>query len=184
VSRGVIRGFGGLVGVRDWPLLFAGSCHVRGEPLGQVKDRAGPGRRGGAGGVLEVTRREPDDLAAGNGSRGRCGVFGCFRSVPWAGSSGAGSAAGCSHPFACPRPGPGGMGRCASDEAVRRGQSRRRPRRRSVAAGQTNRRPRAWPLARGKLFMPPAWPGSWAVSRRGSWTGSGSARRGCRRRPG
>ena len=31
--------------------------------------------------------------------------------VPCPVSSGAGSAAGCIHPFACPRPGPGGMGR-------------------------------------------------------------------------
>ena len=29
---------------------------------GRVKDRAEPGRRGGAGGVLEVAGRKPDDL--------------------------------------------------------------------------------------------------------------------------
>ena len=34
-----------------------------------------------------------------------------FQVVPCSGSSGAGSAAGCIHPFACPRPWPGGMGR-------------------------------------------------------------------------
>jgi hypothetical protein len=32
---------------------------------GQVKDRAEPGRRGGAAGVLEVIGHEPDDRAAG-----------------------------------------------------------------------------------------------------------------------
>jgi hypothetical protein len=51
-------------------LLFSVSCHVRGERAGQVKDRAEPGRVSGAGGVLEVTGREPDDVAAGNRSRG------------------------------------------------------------------------------------------------------------------
>ncbi len=40
--KGVIRGFGGLVGVRDWPLLFAGSCRVRGEPLGRSRTGRGP----------------------------------------------------------------------------------------------------------------------------------------------
>jgi hypothetical protein len=42
--------------------------------------------------------------------------IGLFRSVPCPVSSGAGSAAGCSHPFACPRPGPGRMGRSASEK--------------------------------------------------------------------
>jgi len=42
-------------------------------------------------------------------------------------SSGAGSAAGCSHPFACPRPGAGAHGAVRVREAVRRGQSRGRP---------------------------------------------------------
>ncbi len=107
--KGGLRGSGGVAGVRDWRLLFPGSCHVRGERPGGSRTGRSPAAAGGAGGVLEVTGREPDDLAAGNGSRGPCwGVRLFSRSVPW--SSGAGSAAGCIHPFACPRPGAGGHG--------------------------------------------------------------------------
>jgi hypothetical protein len=62
---------------------FPGSCHVRGGPDGRVKDRAQPGRRGGAGGVLEVTGRVPDDLAAGKREPGACGVIRLSGSVPW-----------------------------------------------------------------------------------------------------
>jgi hypothetical protein len=128
-----------------------------------------------------VTGREPDDL--GGGKREPGAVRGCsvVRVRPMSGSSGAGSAAGCSHPFACPRPGPGPHGAGPRQRAVRRGQSRGRPRRRA-AAGQTTRRPRAWPLAGGKLFMRPAPPGSRPGARE-SWTGSGSGRPAGRRRP-
>ena len=100
------------VGMRDWRLPFPGSCRCLWRAAGQVRDRAQPRPRSGAGGVLELTSREPDDVAAGNGSRlGGCGysvVSGrpMFRVHPVRGS-----AAGCIHPFACPRPGPGGMGR-------------------------------------------------------------------------
>ena len=96
----------------------------------------GPGAarpRSGAGGVLEVTARAPDDGAAGNGSR----FSGMRLSGPvprYRGDPGAGSAAGCIHPFACPRPWPGGMGRVRVG-AVRRGQSERR-RARRVAGGR------------------------------------------------
>ena len=116
--KGGFAGAGGFRACVTGVSCFPGSCHVRGGRPGEVKDRAEPGRRGGAGGVLEVTGREPDDLAAGTGagSRGRAGRIRLFRSVPWWGP-GAGSAAGCSHPFACPRPGPGRMGRVR----VRRG---------------------------------------------------------------
>jgi hypothetical protein len=104
--RGRVNGgFAGLwrsAGVRDWRLLFPGSCDVHGERLGGSRDRAEPGRCGGAGGVLEVASWEPDDRAAGNGSRGACGGMRLFYVRPIAGSSGAGSAAGCSHPFGCP----------------------------------------------------------------------------------
>ena len=103
-------------------LLFPRSCPWR--AAGRVRDRAEPGRRGGAGGVLEAACGEPDDQAAGNGSRGPCRGIRLFRCVPmFRCYPGAGSAAGCSHPFACPRPWPGGMGRSASVQAVRRGQS-------------------------------------------------------------
>ena len=67
-----------------------------------------------------MTGREPDDVGGGEtGAGGRAGGIRLFRSVPCPVSSGAGSAAGCSHPFACPRPGPGRMGRVR----VRRGRS-------------------------------------------------------------
>src|SRR5258708_4055154 len=78
---------------------------------GVGKDGGEAGGVSVAGGVFEGTGREPDDRAAGNGSRGWCGGVRLFGSVPCPVSSGAGSAAGCSHPFACPRPGPGRMGR-------------------------------------------------------------------------
>jgi integrase len=42
--NGGLPGFYGVLGVRDWPLLFPGSCHVRGEWAGRVRDRAEPGR--------------------------------------------------------------------------------------------------------------------------------------------
>ena len=99
----------------------------------------GPGGappRSGAGGVLEVTGREPDDLAAGTGARAvPVGVCGCFqfrprfrvvpvRAVPLAASILRGSPAVA-----------GGDG-AGSRQAVRRGQSRGRPRRQSAAAGQ------------------------------------------------
>ena len=108
-----------------------------------------------------MTGREPDDLAAGNGSRGAVQGIGLFRPVPCPVSSGAGSAAGCSHPFACSRPWPGCMGRV-------------RGRRRSGGVNQTGARavwgrrgrqtgdlaPGHWP---GKLFHPVACTGGWAA---------------------
>jgi len=72
VSRGGFAGFWGL----DWACVtgvscFPASCHVRGERLGGSRTGRSPAAGGGAGGVLEATGRELDDLAAGNGSRGR-----------------------------------------------------------------------------------------------------------------
>src|SRR5215831_1896468 len=104
-------GFGGVWRL-DWACVtgvfcFPDSCHVRGERPGGSRTGRSPAARGGAGGVLEATGREPDDLAAGNGSRGAVrGIFGCSGPSPCTGLSGAGSAAGCSHPFA-PVPGRG-----------------------------------------------------------------------------
>ena len=112
MSKGVWRRFWRLSGVRNWgsPVSLVAAMSVAGGRAGQGPGRS-PGRRGGAGGVLEVTGRVPDDLAAGNGSRDRAGgIFGCS-GPSHGGSRGAGSAAGCSHPFACPRPaGPGPHG--------------------------------------------------------------------------
>jgi hypothetical protein len=42
---------------------FPGSCHFRGS-RGRVKDRAEPGRRGGAGGVLETAGRRATIIGA------------------------------------------------------------------------------------------------------------------------
>src|ERR1039457_6602438 len=64
--------------MRDWSLLFPGSCRCLWRAAGQVKDRGAARPRSGAGGGLEGAGRGPDELAAGNGSRGRCQVFGCF----------------------------------------------------------------------------------------------------------
>ena len=109
--------------------------------------------------------REPDDLAAGKREPGVCGVFGCsgpshgpghpVRAVPLAAVI----------PSRVPGRGRGAWGGSASEEAVRRGQSDGRPRRR-CGGGADSWRPRAWPLARGKLFMPPAPAGSRAAGRR------------------
>jgi hypothetical protein len=84
------------------------------------------------------------------------GLFGCVRSSHVPGSSGAGSAAGCIHPFAWPRPWPGGMGRVRVRRAVRRGQSDGRPAARG-GGGQNSLRPRAW------RRVGPAAPGHGAV---------------------
>src|SRR5262249_18133130 len=158
------------------------NCAISWRAAGQVKDRAEPGRVSGAAGVLEVTGREPDDGAAGNGSRGSCGVFGCsgpshvrclpVRAVPLAAVIPSRVPAGAGGRGAGPRQGRG-----------QAGSIKRAPAPPVTAAGPTTRRPRAWPLA-GRLFMPPAGPGSPAVSLRGSGTGSGSARRAGRRTPG
>jgi uncharacterized protein len=142
---------------------FPGSCHVRGEWLVRSRTGRSPAAAGGAGGVLEVTGQEPDVLAAwGNGSRGFGGVCGCAVASQWSGVISAGSAAGCSHPFACPGRGRVAWGGARQDWAVRRGQSTWRPRR-PGAAGQTDRRPRAWPLARKAVHAARAGGGSWAV---------------------
>jgi hypothetical protein len=75
-----------LAGVRDWRLVFPGSCHVRGERPGGSRTGRSPAAGGGAGGVLEVTGGEPDDLAAGNGSRGPCAGYAVvLMSVPFPG---------------------------------------------------------------------------------------------------
>jgi len=119
-------GFAGCVkacvtGVSCFPVA-ANFCGER-----PVRSRTGrsPAAAGGAGGVLEVAGRVPDDLAAGKREPGVVRGVRLFRSVPWAGLSGCGSAAGCVHPFACPRPGPGGMGRVRVRGLVRRGRSQR-----------------------------------------------------------
>jgi hypothetical protein len=171
----------------DWACVdgvscFPDSCHVRGErPVGSRTGRS-PAAGGGAGGVLEVTGWEPDDLAAGErGAGGRAGSVRLFRFVPCSGLSGAGSAAGCSHPFAWPRPEPGGMGRVRV-----RGRSGGVNQMGARAAGSRRRGRLVGDLAPGRgggLFMRPAVSGPGA-GLRGAATGSGSARRASRRRPG
>ena len=72
----------------------------------------------------------------GNGSRGPCGLSGCSGPSPGPVLSGAGSAAGCSHPFACP-----GRGRGHGAVRVRTGGqagSIKRTPAPPVAAGQTD----------------------------------------------
>jgi hypothetical protein len=181
VSRGVLRGFWLGAGVRDWRLLFPGSCHVRGERAAGSRTGRSPAASGGAAGVLEAAACEPDDGAAGNGSRGWCGVFGCaFRSVPWSVSGGR----QCRWLHSSLRVSPAGAGDAwggPRQGAVRRGQSRRRPRRHE-GGGAENRA--ASRLAAGQesclLFMPHA-P---AAGLRRTWPGSGSGHRASRSRSG
>ena len=122
-------------------------------PVGSRTGRS-PAAVGGPGGVLELTGGEPEHLAVGDRSRGSATRL--FGSVPSSGFSGAGSAAGCSHPFACPGRGRGRMGGSASEGAVRRGQSRGRPRCRVRAAGQTQDATSRLAAGQEELFMPPA----------------------------
>lgn len=83
-ERGVLA-CDGFLGVRDWRLLFPGSCRCLWRPGGRVKDRAAARPRSGAGGVLEASVRVPDDLAAGEWEPGPCEVWRLFRVVPWSG---------------------------------------------------------------------------------------------------
>ena len=174
---GVLRGFGREKGMRDWRLLFPGSCDIRGEWLVRSGTGRSPGRRGGAGGVLEVTSREPDDLGVRETGAGGLRVVrlcqvrpmvGCVsvRAVPLAAVI----------PSRVPGRGRGAWGgsRQRSGQA---GSIKGAPAPRE-RAGQTERRPRAWPLARTAV-MPPV-PGT----RRELAAGSGSARRAGRRTPG
>lgn len=115
-------------GVRDWRLLFPGSCHVRGERPGRSRTGRSLAAAGGAGGVLEVTGREPDDLAAGNGKPGRAGACLVVSGPSHVRvSSGAGSAAGCSHPFAGPGRGRDAWGGSASGCGGQAGSIKRAP---------------------------------------------------------
>lgn len=180
MSRGILAGFCCLRACVTGVSCFPDSCHVRGERPGRSRTGRSPAAVGGAAGVLEVTGWEPDDWATGNGSRAMRGIR-LFRSVPCPVSSGAGSAAGCSHPFACPRPWPGAHGAGPRQGGGQAGSIKRAPAPPGSAAGQTTRRPRAWPLARGGCSCGPLGRGSLAVSPGGSWTGSGSARRAGRR---
>jgi hypothetical protein len=110
---------------------------------GRAGQRPGGARPPGAaaGGVLEVTGREPDDLRGGEtGAGGRAGYAVAFRSVPMYRVIRCGQCRWLQSPLRVSPAGAGGAwGGSASEEAVRRGQSRRRPRRRA-AAGQTTRR--------------------------------------------
>jgi Phage integrase, N-terminal SAM-like domain len=119
-----------VTGVSCFPVAARSAASGR---AGQGPGAARP--RSGAGGVLEVPAREPDNRAGGErepsgGGGGYSVVSGrpMFRVIRCAGS-----AAGCIHPFAWPRPGPGGHGAGPRQGAVRRGQSQERPA--AVSAG-------------------------------------------------
>jgi hypothetical protein len=148
---------------------------------GQVKDRAEPGRRGGAGGVLEVTGHKPMLWQAGNGSREACGYL-IVWSVPMSGYPRvAGSAAGCSHPFAGPGRGRGAWGGSASGSG-QAGSIKGAP----APPGRWGRHrgdlaPGRWPC---KPFMRPVLAAGACAAGRGPGPGSGSARRASRRRSG
>ena len=132
MSRRVWRVFLGLGDVRDWRLLFPGSCHVRGERPGGSRTGREPGRqRAAPEASLRRLAGSPIIWAAGNGSRGRAGYSVVFqvrphvpghpvRAVPLAAVI----------PSRVPGQDRGAWGGSASEEAVRRGQSNGRPRRR------------------------------------------------------
>jgi len=75
----------GSAGIREWsPVFLQLPCPWRAG--GRVKDRAEPGRRGGAGGVLEATGREPDDVGGGEREPGSSAVAVCGGLSPVPGS--------------------------------------------------------------------------------------------------
>jgi hypothetical protein len=130
---------------------------------GRIGSRTGrsPAARGGAVGVLEVTGREPDDVAAGKREPGSCGYSAGFQVRPMSGLSRVRAV-----PLAAVIPSrvPGGAGAAWGGPRQKRrsggiNQGRARAAG-SPAAGQTQRRSRAWPLARklpvhlGKQEMP------------------------------
>jgi len=55
--------------VTRWLPVSLAAAMFLGRLAGRVKDRAEPGRGGGAGGVLEAPGRALDDMAAGNRSQ-------------------------------------------------------------------------------------------------------------------
>ena len=182
MSKGVLLRCWLFSGVRDWVSCFPlAAMSVANGRAGQGPGGARP-HRGGAAGVLEVTGRVPDDVAAGKREPGPCGgIFGCSGSSPWLGPL----CGQCRWLQSSLRVSPAGAGAAwggsASEEAVRRGQSRGRPRRR-VAAGQTQDATSRPAAGQEELFMPAP-----PVRRAGRWgaaTGSGSARRAGRRRSG
>jgi hypothetical protein len=120
-------------------------------------------------------------VAAGNGSRGVRGYW-VVQVRPMSGLPVRAVPLAAVIPSRVPGRGPGGMGRSASEVAVRRGQSRRRPRCRMTGGGADNSAASRLAAGQGKLIMLPALRGSPAAGDRG--TGSGSARRAGRRRPG
>jgi hypothetical protein len=186
VSRRVCGVLASLVGVRDWRLLFPGSCHVRGERPGGSRTGRSPAAAGGAGGVLEVTGREPDDLAAGNGSRGAVRGMRLFSGPSHVRCYRCGQCRWLQSSLRRSRPWPGCMGRVRVRRGGQAGSIKWAP----APAGPRRRGRQTGDLAPGRwpgngLFMPPALAAGLPVnSPRGAWTGSGSARRACRRRPG
>ena len=113
-------------------------CPGRASGRTGVKDRAEPGRVSGAGGVLDAGSREPIIGAAGEGPRTCWGLCGCRR--PMAGHP-AGQAAGCIHPFVCPRRAAGGHG--AGSRQGPGGANQMGARAAGTGGGQNVRRPRA-----------------------------------------
>src|ERR1039457_7697046 len=95
---------------------------------GRVKGPGGARPRSGAGGVLEVAGHEPDDLAAGNGSRGAVlGGFSCFQVRPRSGGPPVRAVPLAAFiPSRVPGRGRGAWGGSASEEAGQAGASRRK----------------------------------------------------------
>jgi hypothetical protein len=168
VSTGVLLGFWLPAGVRDWRLLLSliAAVSVASGRAGQ-----GPGGARPPGAAPEASLRWPGGSPMigrrETGSRDRAGCIRLFRSVPWWGSRGAGSAAGCSHPFACPGGGAGAAwGGSASERGGQAGSIKRAPAPPGEGGGADTR---------GDL-APGRWPaGAVHAARAGGWVSGGLA---------
>jgi len=130
-------------GVRDWsPVSLIAAMSVASGRAGQ-----------GPGGARPPGRRRrrpwgdrPGARCSGGGNRSRgVGYSVAVRSVPCSGFRGAGSTAGCSHPFACLRPGPGPHG------AGPRAKGRSGGNRPKIVGDRDDRRPRITQRIVGEL---------------------------------
>ena len=182
--------FAGHAEMAPWLCLSPRRCRVRASGWPGSRTGRSPAGVAGAGGVLDAGAREPMIEACG-GRLPRSGVLrvcGCRH--PMAGRP-AGQAAGCIHPFVCPRHGwPGGMGRVRVRD--RAGPIRRAPAppgragRAAGPGGGAECSAASRPVAGGRIAGGRA-PGRRAVMRpavAAAWQGGGRARRACRSRPG
>ena len=183
VNRGFCVG-GGFWACVTGVSCFPGSCQVRGGRPGRSRTGRSPAAGGGAGGVLEVAGRVPDDLAAGKREpgivRGHIRLSGSVPWwVPWCGQ--------CrwlqSSLRVSPAAGRGRMGRVRVRRGGQAGSIKGAPALPGEGGGADT----------GGDLAPGRWPARAVHAARAgglvtggprAWTGSGSARRAGRRTPG